>query len=148
MTLLEERPMTNARPVTRRTILTAGIGASAAALAACSSPDPGTAASSPSEPAPGTVVRALADIPVGGSVSVKVDGHPLVLAQPTAGKVVAFSAICTHQGCVVAAKGAEFDCPCHGSRFDAATGAVLSGPATTPLAPLTVTVSGDNVTIA
>ena len=135
-------------PVTRRVLLAAGAAAGASALAACSSPAPHnapTGSDAASVIPPGTVLLALADIPVGGSVSTQIDGHPLLIAQPSAGTVVAFSAVCTHQGCVVAARGTEFDCPCHGSRFEAATGAVLSGPAPRPLAPLAVRVSGDNV---
>jgi Rieske Fe-S protein len=69
----------------------------------------------------------------------------VLLAQPTAGEVVAFSAICTHQKCVVAAAGERFECPCHGSAFDAATGDVLNGPALEPLSPVAVTVEGDRV---
>jgi len=43
---------------------------------------------------------------------------------------VAFSMACTHAGCLVDIVNAnEFDCPCHGSRFDV-NGAVINGPFT------------------
>jgi Rieske Fe-S protein len=53
------------------------------------------------------------------------------------GQLHAMSATCTHLGCVVKWNGAEksWDCPCHGSRFDA-LGKVINGPATTDLAPV------------
>ena len=52
------------------------------------------------------------------------------------GELRAVSARCTHLGCIVAWNGAErsWDCPCHGSRF-APDGAVLQGPAVSPLEP-------------
>jgi Rieske Fe-S protein len=51
------------------------------------------------------------------------------------GVLHAVSLRCTHLGCLVRFNEAEtsWDCPCHGSRF-AIDGAVLEGPAVTPLA--------------
>lgn len=144
--------MTDATRISRRTVLAASGAGGALLLAACASPgaapDGGGstgAGASPDSLAPGTELAALSAVPVGGSTSVTVDGVPLLLAQPSAGAVVAFSAICTHQGCVVAAAGAEFDCPCHGSRYDAATGEVLQGPAPDPLPPVPVRLDGDRI---
>ncbi|MDR5699882.1 QcrA and Rieske domain-containing protein [Agromyces aerolatus] len=95
--------------------------------------------------AAGGEIAALSEVPVGGSVGVEIDGDPALLAQPEAGQVVAFSAICTHQGCVVGAAGDRFECPCHGSVYDAATGDVLQGPAIDPLPPIEVRVEGDRI---
>ncbi len=63
----------------------------------------------------------------------------IVVAQPSAGKYVAFSAGCPHQCCTVAYNKSrtEFMCPCHGSTFDT-SGQVTGGPAPTGLQSLTV----------
>ncbi|HEU5223636.1 MAG TPA: Rieske (2Fe-2S) protein [Candidatus Lumbricidophila sp.] len=109
--------------------------------------NPGTGTSesaSAGQAAAGATIIKLADVPVGGSVSANVNGKPVIVSQPEAGKVVAFSAICTHQQCVVTA-GATLDCPCHGSSFEAATGQVITGPALKPLPSVAVAVVGDNV---
>ena len=146
--------MTASTPLTRRALISAGsatvVGAGALALAACSAPTPSGSgsASQASKIAAGTVVAKVADIPVGGSKVAKIGDAPVVLAQPTAGNVVCFSAVCPHQGCAVGAAGKEYDCPCHGSKFNAETGAVLAGPAVTGLTAIKVTVSGDSVVTA
>jgi 3-phenylpropionate/trans-cinnamate dioxygenase ferredoxin component len=53
------------------------------------------------------------------------------------GELYAFDDLCTHEACPLSAgllTGTTLMCQCHGSRFDVTTGAVLNGPATTPLA--------------
>lgn len=89
---------------------------------------------------------ALDKVPVGGAVAAQgADGKPIIVARPTAGKTVAFSAICTHMGCTVKISGTDLDCPCHGSKFNAMTGAVLTGPAAQPLPSVAVEVKDGNV---
>jgi glycine/D-amino acid oxidase-like deaminating enzyme/nitrite reductase/ring-hydroxylating ferredoxin subunit len=65
-------------------------------------------------------------------------GSVVAAYRDDSGHVHKFSATCTHLGCHVNWNDAEksYDCPCHGSRFDAKTGAVLHGPATKPLPPI------------
>ena len=55
------------------------------------------------------------------------------------GELHAFSAVCPHLGCVVRWDACEktWDCPCHGSRFDA-LGCVVNGPAISGLEPVAV----------
>jgi len=48
------------------------------------------------------------------------------------GRIFAVSSTCSHQACPLAAKGTQYVCPCHGSRFTPA-GKVLIGPATASL---------------
>ena len=57
----------------------------------------------------------------------------VVVTQPSEGVFTGFSAICTHQGCLVTSVAdGVIDCPCHGSAFSISDGAVLSGPAPPP----------------
>lgn len=61
-------------------------------------------------------------------------GQQSVLVRLENGELAAYSAVCTHQACVVAYKDGKLACPCHGSVFDPAKGAaVLNGPANRPL---------------
>ncbi|WP_223690331.1 QcrA and Rieske domain-containing protein [Leifsonia poae] len=148
--------MTESTPLSRRTLVTIGsatvLGTGALLLTACTPGGAGSGSGSGSGggsgSSNGSTKLPLASIPVGGAVSATIGSAPVVVSQPTAGKVVAFSAVCTHQGCTVAPNGAEFDCPCHGSRFDGTTGDVIQGPASKPLTELTVAVKGDTVTVS
>lgn len=89
------------------------------------------------------------DVAVGNAVVVDVGGESVVVAQPTEGEFVAFSATCTHQGTTVGVSdGLELTCPNHGSRFDAGDGAaVINGPATSPLRSVPVALEGDQLVI-
>jgi len=86
----------------------------------------------------------VTDIPIGGGVIVS--EPPVVLTQPTAGDVKAFTSICPHQGCKVSeVSNNEIFCPCHGSKFSALDGSVIQGPATEGLAAAAVAVDGTKV---
>jgi Rieske Fe-S protein len=106
------------------------------------SPAPPSATAAPAEPAPaGTPVASVADVQAAGSIVVGKDEDAYLLAY-AGDTVVAHTAVCTHQRCTVGASGL---CPCHQSRFDVATGAVINGPALRPLAERGVTISGGQV---
>lgn len=136
--------MTHIPDVSRRTVILIGGAGTALALAGCTAPSGSSGPSSTGTGKPVEIAK-LGDIPVGGSIAVTLNRKPVLLTQPKAGEVVAFSAVCTHQGCTVAPAKGEFDCPCHGSRFNSTTGAVLGGPAPRPLEKITVTLDGDSV---
>ena len=72
-----------------------------------------------------------------------------VITQPTKGDFKGFSAICTHQGCVVGdVEGGEIVCPCHGSRFSIEDGSVTGGPAPEPLPEEQIKVQGTSIVLA
>jgi cytochrome b6-f complex iron-sulfur subunit len=164
-----DHPQSGQRFVTRRAALIVAAGGTLGftALAACSDGETGrgggtgygvppptetdastaTRGSSPTGPGAeeGELVR-LADVPVGGAVSANDrQGAPVIVAQPSEGQVVAFSAVCTHRGCTVAPQDRILRCPCHGSTFDSATGRNTGGPAPRPLAEVAVRVDGGRV---
>ncbi|MCD0481918.1 Rieske (2Fe-2S) protein [Streptacidiphilus sp. ASG 303] len=95
----------------------------------------------------GPTVAASA-VAVGGAVKTAdpATGDAVYVLQPEQGRFTALSAVCPHAQCVVnAPKDGKLVCPCHGSQFDAATGALLVGPATQGLARYGITRSGDRI---
>jgi glycine/D-amino acid oxidase-like deaminating enzyme/nitrite reductase/ring-hydroxylating ferredoxin subunit len=78
--------------------------------------------------------RSLRAVPRGAGKVLDLDGAKVAAFRDRDGSVTTRSAVCTHMGCLVRWNDAErsWDCPCHGSRF-APNGAVLAGPAETPL---------------
>jgi Rieske Fe-S protein len=120
-------------PLDRRSVL-GGLGCACAigALSACSS-----GSSGPSGP-----LARLSDLDTGVPVRATApNGDPVIVVRTGPREVAAFSATCTHAGCTVAPDGADLQCPCHGSRYDGATGAVVRGPAQRPLPPFAVRVT-------
>ncbi|MDQ1621373.1 MAG: hypothetical protein QOE19_3942 [Actinomycetota bacterium] len=157
---MNPRPLQPPLPpgLTRRTVLGVTVAGAAGVLTACgggsdtagsdTSSSPSASAASSSAPessaAGGAALAKTADVPVGGGVIVK--DQKVVVTQPTAGEFKAFSAVCTHMGCLVGAvKDGTISCPCHGSMYSAADGTVTGGPAPKPLPPVTVKVEGDSI---
>jgi Rieske Fe-S protein len=144
-----------------RRALLAGAGVTCAAmLTGCTTHDAssggstaasgGTAASAGgSAPATGSAaaagaLAATSQVPDGGGKII--DGKHIVITQPESGSFRAFSAICTHQGCIVSSvsKG-TINCPCHGSKFSIKDGSVVNGPAPSPLASIAIKVEGTSI---
>ncbi|MCP3421412.1 Rieske (2Fe-2S) protein [Nocardioides pinisoli] len=155
--------------INRRRALTgsAAIAVGVPVLAACGSDDGSTATdptessspspsdASPSEPSSdgtqtpgaGAALASASAVPVGGCF-VNADAK-VVVTQPTEGDFKAFSAVCTHQGCLVESSSeGDIPCPCHGSRFSLEDGSPVNGPATAALAAVEITVDGDSITEA
>ncbi|MFJ3203357.1 Rieske (2Fe-2S) protein [Streptomyces sp. NPDC086989] len=158
--------MSDPTPTARRTVLAAGAAVALAGgtLTACGgeeknpkseqgSPSTPQAAATPSASSgtgtgTGKALVKSSAVPVGGGTVLKEE--KLVVTQPTAGSFRCFTAVCTHQGCLVnKVEAGTIDCPCHGSKFQITDGAVAHGPATRPLAEKQITVAPDgNISLA
>jgi Rieske Fe-S protein len=153
----------------RRTVLACAGAACAAVLTGCSTynsnsggvnapqgsqpaetdsaPAASASGASASGAAGGNAPAALAStsqVPVGGGTILT--AKKIVITQPQSGTFKAFTAVCTHAGCTVGSvSGGTINCPCHGSRFNIANGAVVNGPAAAPLAAISIKVQGTSI---
>ncbi|MGC4780847.1 Rieske (2Fe-2S) protein [Micromonospora zamorensis] len=159
----DDQALTGPGTQTRRTLLT-GVGAVGAAvvLAACGSDDGGSGSDTPTSGGPAVPstgdagggdrqgsqsLATTADIPVGGGKVLAAEG--VVITQPSPGQFKGFSPICTHQNCPVTnVDGGTINCTCHGSKFSIEDGSVKAGPATKPLPPKNIKVTGDQISLA
>jgi Rieske Fe-S protein len=159
-----------ARPyrIHRRTFAgVATVGLGLPVLAACSgddssnvATDPNTPSDTPTESAgntpeasptksasePADALARTSEIEVGGGTIFP--DEQVVITQPSEGEFRSFTAVCTHQGCIVSSvSDGNINCECHGSAFSIADGSVVNGPATQPLAEEQITVQGDAITL-
>lgn len=133
---------------------TAAVTVGVPVLAACGGEETTAADPAPSPPSAeggsgggGEALASTSDVPVGGCFVVA--AAKVVVTQPSEGDFKAFSAVCTHQGCIVeSSTDGEIPCRCHGSRFSLEDGAPQAGPASSPLAAVEITVDGESITLA
>jgi nitrite reductase/ring-hydroxylating ferredoxin subunit len=149
--------------LSRRHALTgaATVGLGLPLLAACAGDDStasggtpgGTSGSSSPAGGAGGALAATSDIPEGGG-AIFAD-QKVVVTQPTKGDFKCFSAICTHQSCLLAnVSDGTINCSCHGSKFSIEDGSNVVGPSGSAagsvpdLDPVGVTVTGGEISLA
>jgi nitrite reductase/ring-hydroxylating ferredoxin subunit len=145
----DSTPPPSTDPSRRRVLgLAAAAGGGSLLLSACGGAG-GSGAGGAGSPAgstggSGTTLVETSKVPVDGGVVL--DGPQVVVTQPASGTFKAFTAVCTHQQCLVASvQNGLITCPCHGSQYSATDGSVQRGPALSPLSEIAVTVTDGKV---
>jgi cytochrome b6-f complex iron-sulfur subunit len=91
----------------------------------------------------------VSDIPANSYKIIRYNKKPIIIIHTDSGEFKAFSAVCTHLGCIVDYEAANkrFHCNCHDSLFDL-DGKNYAGPAQKPLEPFHVTVKNNDISIS
>lgn len=142
--------------ISRRTVVASGLAATGAVtLAACAAePEPAettppsaTVEDTPEELAGEILLGSTSEVMVGSGSKFMVDESLTILVtQPREGVFRAFSAKCTHAGCIVnGIRDEQIACGCHGARFSPDTGEPVSGPAKSPLGKIQLEVRGSDL---
>lgn len=95
------------------------------------------------------IAAKINEIPANTAKIVKLGNKPLILVHTERGEYKAFSATCTHLGCVVeyrGDKGGYFHCNCHGGEYDL-SGKNISGPPPRPLTPYSVFIKNQDIIV-
>ena len=110
---------------------------SLAAIAVVSACGDGVLAGGGGQRPDGQLTITVGDFPSLATTGALVQVGDTIAAKRTgASSFAAYYMVCTHAGCLTSiTNGQRFDCPCHGSRFDA-NGDVVVGPARDPLTSL------------
>jgi len=89
------------------------------------------------------------EIAVGDGKVVPFNNKPAIIVLTKPDEYVAYSAVCTHAGCVVTWQKDKkrIFCPCHAGMFDI-EGNVISGPPPSPLPKYRVVKKGDKILLA
>lgn len=134
----------------RRDFLGMAIGGTAACFAAAAVYPLGRFMEPPSRPPSGpTSIGKVEDFPLGGSKTVLVEDHPVLVIRTADGEFRAFSALCTHLQCVVgySADRNRIECPCHQGVYSI-DGQNLSGPPPRPLDEYPITINDGAVIVS
>lgn len=89
----------------------------------------------------------IAEIPPGSGKTGMIGDRPVAVYHQN-GTHLVFENVCPHAACETEWNDAEktWDCPCHGSRFEA-RGEVITGPATAPLPRLDAVIEAGEITL-